>query len=75
VKGLLKQIYHDFNISPHWKELTGRDLNSDQSLEWLERDVVLLKKKLQYHEGTAKAIAVEAYELASGSSSRVMSFV
>jgi hypothetical protein len=75
VKGLLKQVYSDFNISSCWKELTGRDSNGDQSLEWSIRDASRLQRKLQFHEGTAKAIGMEAYELASGSSSPGMSSV
>jgi hypothetical protein len=64
VKGLLKQIYHDFNVAGAWKELVSRDANGERLLEWNRQNASRLKKKLQFHEGAATDVAAEAQQLA-----------
>jgi hypothetical protein len=64
VKGLLKQIYRDFNVDGAWKELVSRDANGDRLLAWNRQNASRLKNKLQFHEGAATDVAAEAQELA-----------
>jgi hypothetical protein len=64
VKGLLKQIYQDFNVADAWKELVSRDANGDRLLAWSRQNAAKLKNKLQFHEGAAVEVAAEAQQLA-----------
>lgn len=64
VKGLLKQIYADFNVAQAWKELVSRDANGDRLLAWHRIDAARLRRKLEFHEGAATDIAAEAQQLA-----------
>jgi len=64
VKGLLKQIYADFNVSEAWKELASRDANGNRLLEWNKQAARRLKHKLEFHEGAATDVAAEAQQLA-----------
>jgi hypothetical protein len=70
VKGLLKQIYEDFNVAAAWKELISRDANGDRLLTWSKENATLLKIKLQFHEGAATDVAAEAQQLALNRSPR-----
>lgn len=65
VKGLLKQVYCDFNILEAWAAL-GNGLPAEESLEWSEADAQILKRKLEYHEGTPENLGREAQALSSG---------
>jgi hypothetical protein len=65
VKGLLKQFSPDFNVAEAWKALVGTTPNSDRSLEWSKDAAKTLKRKLEFHEGSAMEIATEARMLAS----------
>jgi hypothetical protein len=71
VKGLLKQVYQDFNVAGAWKELVSRDSNGERLLEWDGQNAGRLKEKLQYHEGAATDVAAEAQQLAMNRSPRV----
>jgi len=62
VKGLLKQFQPDFNVARSWKRLAGS--NGDRKLEWSPNDAATLKRKLEYHKGTAEEVALEARRLA-----------
>ncbi|KAH8685707.1 hypothetical protein BGZ60DRAFT_522989 [Tricladium varicosporioides] len=64
VKGLLKQVYYDFNILEAWVAL-GSGLLVEESLEWSEVDAETLKRKLEYHEGAPEDLAREARALSS----------
>jgi len=64
VKGLLKQFSPNFNVAEAWKVLCATS-NADRSLEWSKDDAKTLKRKLEFHEGSAIEIATEARILAS----------
>jgi hypothetical protein len=64
VKGLLKQIYQDFNVAAAWKELVSRDANGDRLLAWNRQNATLLRNRLQFHEGAATDVAAQAQQLA-----------
>lgn len=68
VKGLLKQIYRDFNVDSAWKELMSRDANGDRLLAWTRKNASRLQNKLQFHEGAATDVAAEAQRLAQNRS-------
>jgi hypothetical protein len=65
IKGLLKQFQPSFNIAATWKALGGTP-DWDRPLEWSKRDAEALKRKLEYHEGSAQTLAAEARRLAKG---------
>lgn len=65
IRGLLKQCHKHFNIAGAWKALLGcKDPNGDRLLEWSKADATMLKRKLEFHEGTPRELATEAYRLA-----------
>ncbi|KAH6722436.1 hypothetical protein BKA61DRAFT_175728 [Leptodontidium sp. MPI-SDFR-AT-0119] len=65
VKGLLRQqMRYDFKIFEIWKELMGNSPNCDRLLEWSESTASSLKHKLEFNEGFARDIALEAQRLA-----------
>lgn len=64
VKGLLKQIYRDFNVDGAWKDLINRDANGDRLLAWTRKNSSRLQNRLQFHEGSAADVAAEALRLA-----------
>lgn len=64
IKGLLKQIQPEFNVAKAWRDLVGRAPNRDRQLVWSEKDAIILKRKLEFHEGTPQDIAREARKLA-----------
>ena len=51
-------------MSAPWKEIVGKAPNSDRLLEWSKIDADVLKRKLEFHEGNPKAVAIEARRLA-----------
>ena len=64
VKGLLKQCQREFNIAKAWKELIGRAPNRDRQMTWSVKDAAVLKRKLEFHEGTPEELAKEGKKLA-----------
>lgn len=64
MKGLLKQVYHDFNVSEPWKRLIAGIPTGERLLEWSPPAAAALKQKLEFHEGSPQDIAEEAYQLA-----------
>ncbi|KAG4438786.1 hypothetical protein IFR05_005719 [Cadophora sp. M221] len=65
VKGLLRQQKrYDFKIFEIWKELMGNSSNCDRLLEWSETTAASLKHKLEFNEGSARDVALEAQRLA-----------
>jgi hypothetical protein len=64
IKGLLKQC-QNYNITAAWKDLVGWASNSDYFLEWSEGDASILKRKLEFHEGSPRETASEAHRLAT----------
>lgn len=69
VKGLLKQIYPDFNVAAAWKEIISPESNGDRLLSWSRKNAGRLIDKLQFHRGTATDVVAEAQRLAWKSSS------
>lgn len=63
IKGLLKQVSTNFNVSAAWKNLVGWEPNSDRSLEWSDENAAILKRKLEFREGTPEQLAHEARRL------------
>jgi len=64
IKGLLKQCQKNFNVAQAWKEIVRRDPTGDRWLEWSPKDAMLLKRKLEFHDGTPRELATEARRLA-----------
>jgi len=65
VKGLLKQChYNKFNIAEAWNELVGQVPSRDRHISWSVKDAEVLKRKLEFHEGTPQELAKEARMLA-----------
>ena len=63
IKGLLKQVSANFNVSAAWKNLVGWEPNSDRSLEWSDENAAILRRKLEFHQGTPEQLAHEARRL------------
>jgi len=68
VKGLLKQVYANFNIAAAWKELIGQPPNRDRLIEWSRHNAATLKHRLEFHDGSVEDIAAQALKLATKAS-------
>lgn len=65
MKGLLKQVYPDFDVASAWRTLIGGAPNGDRYLQWSKDEANNLRRKLEFHEGTPGAIAAEAQAIAA----------
>jgi hypothetical protein len=68
VKGLLKQVYANFNIAAAWKELIGQSPNGDRLIEWSRHHAATLKQRLEFHDGSVEDITALALKLATKAS-------
>ena len=68
VKGLLKQVYANFNIAAAWKKLIGPPPNGDRLIEWSRHNAATLKHRLEFHDGSVEDIAAQALKLATKAS-------
>jgi hypothetical protein len=68
VKGLLKQVYADFNIVAAWKELIGQSPTGDRLMEWSRHHAATLKQRLEFHDGSVENITAQTLKLATKAS-------
>jgi hypothetical protein len=68
VKGLLKQVYANFNIAAAWKKLIGPPPNGDRLIEWSRHNAATLKHSLEFHDRSVEDVAAQALKLATKAS-------
>jgi len=66
IKGLLKQVHNGFDIARAWNKILRNNPDYERFLEWLEPELTVLRRKLEFHEGTPHELAAEAFRLAKG---------